>query len=210
MEQNGNSQLKNLQEQLAASVPKKTLYIWITVLVVFLFVALGFLGYVLQECFGGSCNKQCDSSKMPSCPVGYTPICNPCSGHYYCGETQCNVSSDCTKDETLSKKEDRTICNIPDGASKGYCNQCKDDNDCKSAMKCHNGWCSLCTTDSDCTTDIYDAKENGVCTNNVCVFKSGCNQGDPVAASTLAPIWPYTTDAYNVDTYPTCNPLKSQ
>ncbi len=180
------------------------------ILVVLLVIALGFIGYVLSACFGGSCKNTCDISKTPSCPVGYVARCNTCSGHYYCGEVQCSQSADCIKNNPLAKKESRTFCALPTGETEGYCSQCTEDINCTKinpSMKCHKGWCSLCTLDSDCTKEIYAAKADGKCTNNVCVFDTGCTSGTYRKPSELLDpdIWPYNTKIYSTAAYNTCD-----
>ncbi len=182
----------------------KGLWIAVGVLSLVLVIAFYFLGSLTVG--GSSCNKTCDTNKKPSCPIGYANRCDSCTGHYYCGEAQCGTSADCKTSGTLANKESRSTCVKKTGADKGYCYQCDVDSDCtkitnNSSLKCQaNGWCSLCTDDSQCTTEFYDAKESGTCTNNVCVFGPNitCNTGDFILPGDagLAPIWPYTTKAY--------------
>jgi len=186
------------------TVSVKTFAITVTILGLFLLIALSFLGYITM----GSCDKTCSSSKSPSCPVGYESKCDKCSGNWYCGETKCTSDTNCTQAESRSNKENRSMCVKPSGSTDGYCYQCDHDTDCakhgKGSMKCHRGWCSLCVNDSDCTTEMYDAPANGKCKNNVCVFDA-CNSGAESSASELAGIWPYTTDVYNDPAnYKTC------
>lgn len=191
------------------------LWIAVGVLSLFLVIAFYFLGSLTIG--GSSCNKTCDTTIKPSCPIGYANRCDSCTGHYYCGEAQCSTHTDCETSGTLAKKESRSTCVKLPGATasdKGYCYQCDVDSDCtkiteNSGLKCQaDGWCSLCTDDSQCTTEFYDAKESGTCTNNVCVFdNTTCTDGDfiPPSDPGLAPIWPYTTKAYA--DYKSC-PLK--
>lgn len=207
MSQSQQNLPKDLPKAQPDMVPKADYKWWVNVsiaLFITLLITLGFCGYLLNSCFGG-CSEKCDASKKPSCPPGYTAICNQCSGHYYCGETKCTQNSDC-KNQPLAKKEDRNFCKL-DGSS-GYCEQCTQDSDCpssKAPLKCSEGWCSLCTTDSECTKEIYDAKADGKCTNNVCVFTE-CN-GASKKPSDLADFWPYNTKAYADVT--TCDVLPS-
>ncbi len=159
-----------------------------------LLLALIAVGYLVSRCYADPCDKTCPDSSNFVCPQGFTIGCDKCTGKNYCSETPCATDTDCAS-SPYAKSQSRNKCiktNTTD--TTGQCRQCSDSVACPKGFNCVRGWCVQCLQDSDCNTTTWDAKAQGKCTNEACVFTAdGCNTAATTNSSLTGVLWPYNT-----------------